>query len=83
MEHHNLEEVCSKITAIVSDIDGVLTNGEIVYSTSGEELKSFNVKDGSSIRRIQAMGIETAFITGRKSKTNRKSAKELDISCTT
>ena len=79
MEHHNLEKVCSKITAIVSDIDGVLTNGEIVYSTSGEELKSFNVKDGSSIQRMQAMGIETALITGRKSKTNRIRAEELNI----
>ena len=81
MEQNHLEKVCSKITAIVSDIDGVLTNGEIVYSTSGEELKSFNVKDGSSIRRLQAMGIETAFITGRKSKTNRRRAEELDIKC--
>ena len=81
MEQNHLEKVCSKITAIVSDIDGVLTNGEIVYSTSGEELKSFNVKDGSSIQRMQALGIETAFITGRKSKTNRRRAKELDIKC--
>ena len=79
MKKNLIEKISSKINGVVSDIDGVLTNGEIVYSSGGEELKSFNVKDGSSIKRLQEIDIEIALISGRKSKTNRRRAKELNI----
>ena len=76
----HLEKISSKISSIVSDIDGVLTNGEITYSSSGTEFKSFNVKDGYSIRRLQDSGIDIALISGRESITNQIRAKELGIS---
>ena len=79
MKKNLLKKVSAGITAVVSDIDGVLTNGEIIYSSSGEELKSFNVKDGSSIKRLHEIGIKVALISGRKSKSNRIRAKELNI----
>jgi len=79
MKKNLIEKISSKINGVVSDIDGVLTNGEIVYSSGGEELKSFNVKDGSSIKRLQEIDIKIALISGRKSKTNRRRAKELNI----
>ena len=79
MKKNLLKKIGSTIRGVVSDIDGVLTNGEIVYSSSGDELKSFNVKDGSSIKRLQEMDIEFALISGRKSKTNKRRAKELNI----
>ena len=75
----HLNEVCSNIKGIVSDIDGVLTSGEIIYSSSGVELKSFNVKDGSSIVRLKNKGIDFALISGRESIANQLRAKELGI----
>ncbi len=79
MKKNLIKKISAEITAVVSDIDGVLTNGEIIYSTSGQELKSFNVKDGSSIKRLHEIGIKVALISGRKSKSNRTRAKELNI----
>ena len=75
----HLNEVCSNIKGIVSDIDGVLTSGEIIYSSSGVELKSFNVKDGSSIVRLKNKGIDFALISGRESIANQLRAKELGV----
>ena len=75
----HLNEVCSNIKGIVSDIDGVLTSGEIIYSSSGVELKSFNVKDGSSIVRLKNQGIDFALISGRESIANQLRANELGI----
>ena len=79
MNRIHLNRICSNITSIVSDIDGVLTTGEIIYSSSGVEFKSFNVKDGSSIVRLQNKGIEFALISGRESVANQLRAKELGI----
>ncbi len=79
MKKNLIKKISAEINAVVSDIDGVLTNGEIIYSSGGQELKSFNVKDGSSIKRIHEMGIKIALISGRKSKSNRIRAKELNI----
>ena len=75
----HLNEICSNIKGIVSDIDGVLTSGEIIYSSSGIELKSFNVKDGSSIVRLKNKGIDFALVSGRESGANQLRAEELGI----
>ena len=63
MKKNLIEKLSTGITAVVSDIDGVLTNGEIIYSSNGEELKSFNVKDGSSIKRLHEIGIKVNIIS--------------------
>ena len=76
----NFGKISSKISSIVSDIDGVLTNGNVTYSSSGTEFKSFNVKDGSSIRRLMSSGIDIALISGRESITNQMRSEELGIS---
>lgn len=67
------------IKLIVLDVDGTLTNGEIIYSNSGEELKSFNVKDGLGIAAWIKLGGQVAIITGRTSKIVENRAKELGI----
>ncbi len=79
MDTVHFNEICSNIKGIVSDIDGVLTSGEIIYSSSGIELKSFNVKDGSSIIRLKNSGIDFALISGRESVANQLRAEELGI----
>ena len=69
----------ANIRLLVMDVDGVMTNGKITYTSDGQELKSFNIKDGLGIKRAQASGIETAIITGRTSPVVERRARELGI----
>ena len=69
----------ANIRLLVMDVDGVMTDGKITYTSDGQELKSFNIKDGLGIKRAQASGIETAIITGRKSPMVEQRARELGI----
>jgi 3-deoxy-D-manno-octulosonate 8-phosphate phosphatase (KDO 8-P phosphatase) len=68
-----------KIRAIIFDVDGVLTDGGIIYTSSGEELKRFNVKDGQIISHLHEMNFVTGIITGRTSPIVEKRARELKI----
>jgi 3-deoxy-D-manno-octulosonate 8-phosphate phosphatase (KDO 8-P phosphatase) len=67
------------IRLLVMDVDGVMTDGKITYTSDGQEIKSFNIKDGLGIKRAQASGIETAIITGRTSPMVERRALELGI----
>ena len=68
------------IELIVLDVDGTLTNGEITYTNSGDELKSFDVKDGLAIATwTKKMGKKVAIITGRTSLIVEKRAQDLKI----
>jgi 3-deoxy-D-manno-octulosonate 8-phosphate phosphatase (KDO 8-P phosphatase) len=64
---------------IVLDVDGCLTDGKIIYTSDGGEIKSFNVKDGLAISSWIKMGNHAAIITGRNSKIVQKRADELGI----
>ncbi|MFV8820132.1 KdsC family phosphatase [Haliea sp. E17] len=74
-----LTRIASNIRLFALDVDGVLTDGRIQYSSSGEELKSFNIKDGLGIKLLQRDGIEVAIITGRVSPMVSRRAAELGI----
>jgi len=67
------------IKLIVLDVDGCLSNGKLIYSDSGVEIKSFNVKDGLAITTWIKLGNEVAIITGRSSDIVKKRAKELGV----
>jgi len=67
------------IRMLVLDIDGVMTAGDIVLSDQGEQLKSFNVRDGHGIKLLQRAGIEVAVLTGRRSRVVEHRCKELGI----
>jgi len=67
------------IDMIVLDVDGCMTDGKIVYTNSGDELKAFNVKDGFAIVSWKRLGKKVAIITGRTSKIVEFRAKELGI----
>jgi 3-deoxy-D-manno-octulosonate 8-phosphate phosphatase (KDO 8-P phosphatase) len=69
----------SRIELIVLDVDGTMTNSHITYSESGDEIKSFNVKDGLAIAAWRKLGKQVAIITGRSSKIVERRAKELHI----
>lgn len=68
------------IELLVFDVDGCLTNGQITYTQKGDEIKSFDVKDGLAISSWVRLGKKAAIITGRKSKIVERRAKELGIS---
>jgi 3-deoxy-D-manno-octulosonate 8-phosphate phosphatase (KDO 8-P phosphatase) len=67
------------VTLLALDVDGVLTDGRITYSATGEELKSFDIKDGLGIKLLQRAGVEVAIITGRRSAMVERRAAELGI----
>ncbi len=67
------------IRLLLLDVDGVLSDGRIVYDAHGTEIKSFDVKDGHGIKMLQKAGIEVGIISGRSSKVVNVRAKELGI----
>ena len=67
------------IKLIVLDVDGCMTDGRIVYTNEGDELKFFNVKDGFAIVNWIRLGRDVAIITGRRSKIVENRARELGI----
>ena len=75
----NLMTKASQIKLLVMDVDGVLSNGQIIYDQNGHETKCFDVQDGFGIECLQKAGFKTAIITGRKSAMVDKRAKELNI----
>jgi 3-deoxy-D-manno-octulosonate 8-phosphate phosphatase (KDO 8-P phosphatase) len=67
------------ITLLMLDVDGVLTDGTIIYSNSGEEIKAFNVRDGHGLLLTMRAGIEVALLTARESQVVLHRAKDLGI----
>lgn len=67
------------IELVVLDVDGTMTDSRITYSENGDEIKSFNVKDGLAIASWRKLGKQVAIITGRSSEIVARRAKELHI----
>lgn len=68
------------IELIVLDVDGTLTDGKIIYTSNGDEIKNFDVKDGLAIASwTKKLNKKVAIITGRKSKLVENRAKELGV----
>jgi len=67
------------IKLIAFDVDGVMTDGGLFLSDSGEEFKRFNSLDGHGIKMLHASGVEVAIITGRTSICVAMRAKNLGI----
>lgn len=69
-----------KVRLIIFDVDGVLTDGTLYLSDSGEEMKGFNTLDGHGMKMLKAAGVELAIISGRKSRCVELRAQNLGIS---
>ncbi len=67
------------IELIVLDVDGCLTDGKIIYTAQGDEMKAFHVKDGLAIVSWMKLGHDVAIITGRNSEVVVRRSKELGI----
>lgn len=74
-----LQKRCQPIELIVSDVDGVLTDGGIVFTNEGIEIKRFHIRDGLGIRLWQWAGGKFGIITGRSSHIVNVRAAELGI----
>lgn len=68
-----------KIKLVICDVDGVLTDGKIIYDSKGVESKNFNVQDGLGLTLLRKYGIMTAIISARLSKVVAHRAKDLGI----
>lgn len=69
----------SNIKLIVSDVDGVWTDGKIIYIGEQREVKEFNVRDGLAVKLAQKAGIAVALVTSRHSPALERRARELGI----
>ena len=69
---------CKLIKLVISDVDGVLTDGGMYYSEKGEIMKKFNTKDGMGIELLHKASIKTIFVTGENSKIVEKRAAKVN-----
>jgi len=75
----DMQQRAVKIEVILMDVDGVLTAGDIVYNSNGEEIKFFNAHDGLGIRLAHEAGLKTGLISARDSEAIRIRARELKM----
>ena len=73
------DAIAAKIKILILDVDGVLTDGAIIFGQDGEIMKQFNAKDGMGIGLLHQAEIKTAIITGRESRIVRLRGEELKI----
>ncbi|HBN26873.1 MAG TPA: phenylphosphate carboxylase subunit delta [Desulfobacteraceae bacterium] len=67
------------VELLLLDVDGVLTDGSIIYDDNFVEIKTFNVKDGLGIRLLIEHGINVGIVTGRRSKALSRRCEDLGI----
>ena len=80
MNKEELQEKARKIKLLLTDCDGVLTDGGVYYGEQGEVLKKFNIKDGMGVERLRKLAdIQTGIITGEMSTSVAKRAEKLQI----
>lgn len=75
----SLTEICRQIALILTDVDGVLTDGLVVLDNRGVETKQFHSRDGQGIRVWQQSGGKVGIVTGRSSQVVKLRAAELGI----
>lgn len=75
----DLKARIKKIKLLILDVDGVLTDGRIIYDSEGRELKFFDVQDGLGIRLLRTSGIKTILITYKPSNAIGRRAKEIQV----
>lgn len=68
-----------KIKLLILDVDGVLTDGRIVYDSRGRDLKFFDVRDGMGVFCLKKAGIKTILITAKGSKAIRPRARDMRV----
>ncbi|MCB0669829.1 MAG: HAD hydrolase family protein [Saprospiraceae bacterium] len=76
---HSREEGFGRVKLVVSDVDGVMTDGSMYYTEKGDEIKRFHTYDGMAFGLIREQGIKTAIITSEDTQMVNSRAKKLKI----
>jgi len=74
-----LQERLARIRLVLLDVDGVLTDGRILYGPDGDQGRAFHVRDGLAIKAAQAAGIAVGIITGRETAATARRAADLGL----
>ena len=75
----SLQSAAANVRLAVFDVDGVLTDGKLLFGENGEALKIFNTLDGHGLKMLKQAGVKTAIITGRRSVFVEKRASDLGV----
>jgi len=73
----NVKQRAKKVKMLILDVDGVLTDGRIIYDSKGKELKCFNVLDGMGLFLLRLAKIKVALITAKGSPAVRRRARDI------
>lgn len=77
----DITHLLRNIKLVLTDVDGVLTNGTLYYGIDGEHIKAFNVYDGLGIRLLELIGVRVGVVSGRDSDILRIRLMDLGIEC--
>jgi len=72
-------EKLASVDLLIMDVDGVLTQGEVIYKDDGGQIKIFNVKDGLGLRLLMDAGVRAAIVTGRSAGALEARVNDLGI----
>lgn len=78
--NHSITQKCKKIKLILTDVDGVLTDGGRCYTSKGEHSKKFHTRDGMGVNILLRNGIKTVIVTKENSPITQKWAKDMNVS---
>ena len=73
------DQRCEQIELVISDVDGVLTDGSVIFDNQGIETKRFHIRDGMGIRLWQKAGYQFGVVTHRSSQVVKMRAAELGV----
>ena len=76
---HNVHQLAHQTRLLIMDVDGVLTDGKIYFTASGEEIKAFNTLDGHGLGMLRTSGVALAIISGRAAPCVEHRARQLGI----
>ncbi|RLZ10915.1 HAD-IIIA family hydrolase [Acinetobacter sp. 2JN-4] len=79
MASYALQEQARHLQALVLDVDGILSDGFVTLTNSGDEIKSFDIRDGLGMKLVQKAGMKVIIITGRKSHIVEKRMLDLGV----
>lgn len=79
MASYVLLEQARHVEALVLDVDGILSDGFVTLTNNGDEIKSFDIRDGLGMKLVQQAGVKVIIITGRKSNIVDKRVADLGV----
>lgn len=79
LDWDQLTKIASSVRLLLTDVDGVLTDGGVYYGAEGEVMKRFNIRDGMAVERLRSVGVDVGIITGEVSPSVQRRAEKLKI----